>query len=223
MLGGMNNCKTKNNNQVHFWLACWKLSNLLVLLMSSYCIAYNLTMKNMNPFCLPRIHTRWSSKNKPTMLTICSVICDMGFTICGQHEIQLGIGRRMRMRYRAYLIWSAEPPFVALLIAHAASFWISNSAVDRRCTTCGMMFASITACSKDTLRFEIWDSSTSICKKMISKAHPYTCFVAFMEYCGKYILINLAHKMYKYRNISSVFVLQIWKTIHLTGKAYQEI
>mmetsp|Transcript_14385 Transcript_14385/g.35664 ORF Transcript_14385/g.35664 Transcript_14385/m.35664 type:complete len:234 (+) Transcript_14385:196-897(+) len=49
-----------------------------------------------------------------------------------------------------YLICSGEPPEVAFEIDHAASFLMSNSAVASRCTSGGMMLASITAwiCSR---------------------------------------------------------------------------
>mmetsp|Transcript_17524 Transcript_17524/g.44513 ORF Transcript_17524/g.44513 Transcript_17524/m.44513 type:complete len:214 (+) Transcript_17524:601-1242(+) len=43
------------------------------------------------------------------------------------------------------LIWSCVPPDVALLIAHAASFLMSNSAVASRCTSGVMMPVSMTA------------------------------------------------------------------------------
>ena len=51
---------------------------------------------------------------------------------------------------RTYLICSGEPPEVALDMDQAASFLMSNSATDSKCTRGGMMFASMTAwiCSR---------------------------------------------------------------------------
>mmetsp|Transcript_5160 Transcript_5160/g.11211 ORF Transcript_5160/g.11211 Transcript_5160/m.11211 type:complete len:420 (-) Transcript_5160:345-1604(-) len=50
----------------------------------------------------------------------------------------------MQPCWTRYLICSGEPPEVAFEIDHAASFRMSNSAVASRCTSGGMMFASIT-------------------------------------------------------------------------------
>lgn len=48
-------------------------------------------------------------------------------------------------RERTNLIWSLDPPEVALEIAQAASFLMSNSAFCNRCTKGRIIFASITA------------------------------------------------------------------------------
>ena len=49
----------------------------------------------------------------------------------------------------AYLICSCDPPLVALLMAQAASFWMSNSALASSWIKGGMICASITACTRE--------------------------------------------------------------------------
>ena len=53
----------------------------------------------------------------------------------------------MQPAYTRYLICWGDPPLVALLMAQAVSFLMSNSAVLNKWTSGGMMLASITACT----------------------------------------------------------------------------
>ena len=49
-----------------------------------------------------------------------------------------------------HFICSAVPPDVALVMAHAASFLVLNSALLRISTSIGIILLSITACIKST-------------------------------------------------------------------------
>lgn len=66
--------------------------------------------------------------------------------------LEWGIKQSKRKNPTVHLICSGVPPEVALVIAHAASFLVRNSAFCRISINTGNMLASITACNRMSIK-----------------------------------------------------------------------
>ena len=79
-------------------------------------------------------------------LRIFSIPSSATVTMRGSEQVSRSHSGLMAPAFTKYLIWSWRPPEVALLMAHAASFLMSNSASPSMCTSGTTSSASITAC-----------------------------------------------------------------------------
>lgn len=83
---------------------------------------------------------------------VCVCICIMCTFIRKQYKCEFRESKYycvdINQRSLMYLICSGVPPLVALVMAHAASFLVRNSAFCKISINTGKMLASITACNE---------------------------------------------------------------------------